>query len=154
MNEELNVEVLEELQNRYLVFALNDGIYAISLASIIEIVNIQNITRIPHAVPYVKGIVNLRGRVFPVIDLRMKLEVFAKPYDDMTSIVMIDVDNNRIGLIVDKVYEVRTILQEQLAEPPESQAGHNHCIEAVTESEGNHILIIDCERLLCEDIEL
>ncbi len=154
MSEEKNLNGLEDLQNRYLLLYLGDDLYAVSLANVIEIVSIQNITRIPHAADYVKGIVNLRGRVYPAIDLRHKLNMPEKEYDDKTCIIMVEVHDNSIGLIVDMVSEVRTFMEDDLAAPPQSDSDRSQYVAAVCEVEGKHILILDCAHLLQDDIDL
>ncbi len=153
MSEERNLNGLEDLQNRYLLLYLGDDLYAVSLTNVIEIVSIQNITWIPHAAPYVKGIVNLRGRVYPVIDLRHKLNMPEKEYDDKTCIIMVEVQGNNVGLIVDMVSEVRMFTEDDLSAPPNAESDKSQFVAAISEIEGKHILIIDCRRLLQDDID-
>ena len=152
-DQEKSQEISEELMDRYLLFRIGEESFAVPLSYVMEIVNIQSITVIPNVPDYVKGIVNLRGRVFPVIDLRLKLGMEEREYDDKTSIVMIDINEERIGLIIDLVIEVRTIESTAFAAPPGTSLRDSLYISGICTIGNDHVRCIDCDKLLQRDFE-
>ena len=93
MNENATMtnDVIEELSNRYLLFRIDEAYYGLSLTSVREIIQVPKITDIPGTPGYVKGIINLRGGVVPVIDVRLKFAMPEREYDSQTCIVVVDV---------------------------------------------------------------
>lgn len=103
---------------QYLSFLIGKEYYALDIAGVIEIVGIQKITSMPQQPNYIKGVINLRGKIIPTIDVRAK---FGKPevaYDERTCIIVVDVCGTNVGFIVDSVDEVMTIDEETVSEPP------------------------------------
>jgi len=143
-----NATELEEdtLKGRYLTFSIGDESYGIEVRYVTEIVGIQKITVIPELPEYVKGIINLRGKIIPVIDVRLRFRKEPKEYNDRTCVIVIDIKDLSIGLIVDTVSEVITIPEEDIVEPPESFS--NRYIRSIGKV-GNEVkLLLDCEKLL------
>ncbi len=155
MTEKLDMEkVMEEdtQHGKYLTFALGQEIFGIEIRYVTEIIGIQTITEIPEVPAYVKGIINLRGKVIPVIDVRLKFKKDAVAYDDRTCIVVVDINQIPIGLIVDNVNEVMNISDEDIAPPPDARASFdNKYIKGIGKSEGAVQLLLDCEKLLMAD---
>ena len=87
-NATMNTDVIEELSNRYLLFRIDEAYYGLSLTSVREIIQVPKITDIPGTPEYVKGIINLRGGVVPVIDVRLKFAMPEREYDSQTCIVV------------------------------------------------------------------
>jgi purine-binding chemotaxis protein CheW len=110
-------------EGKYLTFRLLDEIYGIRVEAILQIVAIPPITPIPRTPPFVKGVINLRGKIIPVIDLRLRFDLAETEYDARTSIVILKSKTDHgdlfIGVIVDTVIEVLDILSEQIEEKPE-----------------------------------
>ena len=108
---------------KYLTFALDGEEYAVSVLKVREIIKLIEITNVPRLPRYVKGVVNLRGKVIPVIDVRLKFGLAAKDYSDRTCIIVVEVavrgSDVLMGLIVDSVSDVVTIVNEDLATPPD-----------------------------------
>lgn len=102
---------------KYLTFKLAAEDYAVEILKVREIIGIMDITQVPQTPAYVKGVINLRGRVIPVIDLRLKFAMDAAEYDDQTCIIVVDV-GRLIGIIVDTVQEVLDIPGSQIDPPP------------------------------------
>src|SRR5690554_6663806 len=103
-------EILEDtLHGKYLTFAIGNEAYGIEIRFVTEIIGLQPITEVPEVPKYVKGIINLRGKIIPVIDVRLKFRKEPIPYDDRTCIVVIALDTLVVGLIVDNVAEVVSI---------------------------------------------
>lgn len=151
-------KILEEdtQYGRFLTFTLEDEVYGFEIRCVTEIIGIQTITKVPEVPDYVKGIINLRGKIIPVIDVRLK---FGKPpmeYDDRTCIIVIDIAEVSVGLIVDKVDEVLTIDDKDIAAPPASKTGfENRYIKGIGKAGDRVQLLLDCERLLkIEEMEM
>lgn len=108
------------LEGKYLIFTLKDKNYGLSIQAINEIIELPKITPVPKSPPALKGIINLRGSIIPVIDLRIKLEMREKEYDEQTCIIIINSStspNNHFGLIVDMVSEVIYLAEADISPP-------------------------------------
>ncbi len=140
-------------QNRYLAFALDEEDYGIDIRYVTEIIGVQPITRLPEVPKYIKGIINLRGKVVPVIDMRLKFHKESVPYNDRTCVIVIEVQELTAGLIVDSVTEVLTIEGFSIVPPPEhsSMGVQNKYISGIGRV-GNEIkLLLDCEKIFYEE---
>lgn len=104
------------------VFKLGKEEYGISILQVQEIKRITEITRVPHSPDYIKGVMNLRGSVLPVIDLKKRLNLPPQDYTEDTRIIIIKVEDVTVGMIVDAVSEVTTIDQASI-EPPQAVVG-------------------------------
>ena len=145
---------LEEdtLKDRYLTFSIGKESYGIEVRYVIEIIGIQSITEIPEMPEYVKGIINLRGKIIPVMDVRLRFRKEPKEYNDRTCIVVIDIKGSSIGLIVDSVSEVLTIPEEDVVDPPAMNKGfNNRYIKKIGKVKNEVKLLLDCEKLLSDD---
>lgn len=139
-------------QGRFLTFTLEDEVYGIEIRYVTEIIGIQSITKVPEVPEYVKGIINLRGKIIPVIDVRLKFGKEPMEYNDRTCIVVIDIAQVSVGLIVDNVDEVLTINEEDIAPPPPNKTGfENRYIKGIGKTGDRVQLLLDCERLLKND---
>lgn len=146
-------QTLDDLNGRFLTFYIGDAVYGIALIHVIEIINIQTITRVPNVPNYIKGIINLRGKVVPVLDVRLKFNLEERAYDDKTCIIVIVVNDMNVGLIVDSVSEVSTIDESNRAVPPEiGVAASNKYLESVAEVDGRIILNIDFQKFFQSDL--
>jgi len=142
----------DSMRGRYLTFALGDEVFGIGINYVKEIIGLQPINPIPEAPEHIKGIINLRGKVFPVIDMRLKFKKLPKPYTDRTCIIVIDTKENSVGLIVDSVAEVLTLKDEDIAPPPGSWTGPGRRYLSGVGKRGEHIiLLLDCEQLFTEE---
>ncbi|MDY4696607.1 chemotaxis protein CheW [Selenomonas montiformis] len=90
-------------------FKLRDEEYGVSILNVQEIRNLTDITRVPFSSDFIKGVINLRGSVLPVIDLKKRLGLAETPYTDDTRIVTVNIDDLHVGMLVDAVTEVLTI---------------------------------------------
>lgn len=109
--------------NKYLTFLLGEETYGVAIINVKEIIGMMDITHIPKMPEHVKGVVNLRGKIIPVIDLRLKLGLEERAYDDRTCIIVVEMSTSTgsklSGFIVDKVSEVQDILPEFMEDIPE-----------------------------------
>lgn len=145
-------EVEEDTQyGRYLTFYLGEEVYGIKIKYVTEIIGIQPITVIPEVPNYVKGIINLRGKIIPVIDVRLKFAKESKDYDDRTCIIVVDI-NDSVGLIVDSVAEVLTISDENISLPPNYKTVfQNRYIEGIGKVGSDVKILLDCNKLFNEE---
>lgn len=148
----LNADVMESLKGRYLLFYIEDKLYGVSLELVLEIIQIQSITHLPNVARYVKGLTNLRGKVIPVVDVRLKMNIPEKPHDDKTCIIVLDIKGTQIGLIVDSVAEVTMIDESRLASLPTSGSLPQQFLSSIVEMGDKIVINIDFERFFQEDI--
>lgn len=146
------VEMEEDTQKgKYLTFLLDKEVYAIEIKYVTEIIGFQPITEVPELPDYIKGIINLRGKIIPVMDVRLRFKKQPAEYNDRTCIIVIDVQNISVGLIVDNVSEVLSISDDSIVPPPEISRGtENRYIKAIGKVENDVKLILDCNKLLSD----
>ncbi|MGE5629488.1 MAG: chemotaxis protein CheW [Caulobacteraceae bacterium] len=150
---ENTVEMEEDTQKgRFLTFSLGKESYGIEIKYVTEIIGIQPITEIPELPEYIKGIINLRGKIIPVMDVRLRFKKEPKKYNDRTCVIVIDIKDISIGFIVDSVSEVLTIPEQDIVEPPQMNKGfNNRYIKRIGKVGDDVKLLLDCEKLLTED---
>jgi len=123
---EVKENVEDTQKGRFLTFVIGKEVYGIEIKYVIEIINIQKITEVPELPDYIKGIINLRGKIIPVMDVRLRFRKEAKEYNDRTCIVVVDIEDISVGLIVDSVSEVISITEEDIVPPPDENTGFNN----------------------------
>jgi len=111
-------------------------------------VGIQPITTVPELPDYVKGIINLRGRVIPVIDIRLRFRKAPKAYNDRTCIIVIEIKGTPVGLITDTVSEVVAIPEQNIVDPPQISMIKNKYVGKIGKVDNEVKLLLDCEQLL------
>lgn len=150
---ELEFNKEEDTQKgKYLTFAIGNEEYGIAIGYVTEIIGIQQITEVPELPPYIRGIINLRGKIIPVMDVRLRFKKDFQEYNDRTCTIVIEVGKISIGLIVDTVAEVLEIPEQDVVPPP--QVGNNHqqrYIKGIGKVEGSVKLLLDCDKLLNAD---
>lgn len=154
MNDFANTaEIIEDAQKgRFLAFLVGNEAYGIEIKYVTEIIGIQSITEMPEMPSYVKGIINLRGRIIPLIDVRLRFGKHPKDYDDRTCVIVVGVGGFSYGLIVDSVFEVMSIPDEDTSPLPEiNMSSTNKFVKLIGKTTGGIVLIVDCERLLTSD---
>ena len=141
----------ETLKGKYLIFSMGSDFYGIEIRFITEILGMQPITNIPEMPGYIKGITNLRGKIIPVMDARMRFGKGLRDYDDRTCIIVIDSNETTTGLIVDRVLEVVSLADTDIAPPLDIGGSASRFIKGFGKSGGNVTLLIDCTRLLADE---
>ncbi|MBP7401443.1 MAG: purine-binding chemotaxis protein CheW [Clostridia bacterium] len=142
----------DTLKDKYLTFTLGKEVYGIEIRYITEIIGIQQITEVPEVPAFVRGIINLRGRIVPVVDVRMKFGKPPVPYDDRTCIIVVELEDLVIGMIVDNVADVLDIPEESVVPPPEIRTGfQNRYIKGIGKVGEDVKLLLDIDRFLNED---
>jgi purine-binding chemotaxis protein CheW len=139
----------DTLKDRYLTFLLETDTYGIEVKYVTEIIGIQNVTEVPQFPEYVIGIINLRGNVIPVMDLRLRLKKEKREYNDRTCIIVAELSKLTIGIIVDSVSEVLTISEQDIVSPPQiSMNSATDYLKGIGNVENGLILLLDCEALV------
>lgn len=140
-------------KGKFLTFMMGKEEYGIEIRFVTEIIGgIQSITEVPEVPYYVKGIINLRGKIIPVMDINLRFNKEARQYDDRTCIIVVDINDLSVGLIVDNVTEVLTINDDDIVDPPDGRAGfHQKYIHGIGKVGSAVKLLLDCEKLLGSD---
>lgn len=151
----LENEVYEEnshddtIKNKYLTFIIEDEIFGIDIAHVMEIIPVPVITWMPENPEAIKGIINLRGSIIPVIDVRLRFEKEEREYDELTCIIVIEYEDNHIGMIVDTVNEVLYIPKGLISHPPNAKLKYqNKFIKAIGKVNGKVQLLLDLDKFL------
>ena len=142
----------DTLENRYLTFQLGNEVYGIEIRYVTEIVGIQKITDVPDMPDFVKGVINLRGQVIPVMDVRLRFKMEPRDYDERTCVMVVKLEKAAVGLVVDTVQEVREILEDQISPPPQVASGtSSRYILGMGKVDDEVKILLDVNRLLFEE---
>ena len=143
-------EVLEEnnFSEKYLTFQLDNETYGIELENVVEIIGMQPITKLPGLPDYVRGIINLRGKIIPVMDVRLRFNKNLVDYNERTCVIVININDLSTGLIVDNVSEVISIPKTEIIAPQGVVKENNRFIKGLGKVGDDVKLLLDCEKLL------
>jgi len=142
----------DTMKDQYLTFAVGEETFGFGIEFVTEIVGMQSITSVPDMQSYVKGVINLRGSVIPVLDIRLRFGLDEKEYDERTCIVVVCLDDLSVGLIVDIVNEVTDIPESQISPPPKVYGGAgSQYISGMGKHEDKVIILLDVTKLLSGD---
>jgi len=136
----------DSIEDMYLTFEVETEEYAVCIESVTEIVTNQRIIPAPDMPPYITGVINLRGKVVPLMDIRLRFGLPQKAYDDRTCIIVVEIDEVPTGLMVDRVKDVLEIPKDQI-EPPKYGKGDG-VIEGMGKREEQVSFIISLSKLL------
>ena len=145
------------LAGKYLTYALSSEQYGVNILKIQEIIGVMHITRVPASPDYLKGVINLRGKIIPVVDLRLKFNLEPRPYDDKTCIIVVDaVISDKavsVGIVVDTVVEVMHFTEEEDLEPAPDY-GHSLSTQFIRGMGRSHngtvVILVDIEQVLSD----
>lgn len=142
-------EIEDTLSNKYLIFELDKQEYAIAIQYVVDIINVQPVTRVPSCPEFVRGITNLRGKVIPIIDVRIRFGKQPQDYNERTCIIVVEMWGLSVGMIIDSVSEVRTIESEDIAPPPTFTSGVDiRFVDGIGKTDSGIKLILDCKTVL------
>ena len=140
MNE---VKVFSEA-TQYIKIAVGEEVDGVDISVIENIVRMQRITRVPNVAAYIKGVINLRGEIVPIMNLRLKIGLEEIEYTKDTRIIIIKTENyGKIGLIVDAVKEVVALEEDQLEKLPYDNTEENHFVSAVGKVDNTLVSVLD-----------
>ena len=135
----------------YLTFALGDETYGVPLMRVLEIIGMQPITPIPDTASHVKGVLNLRGTVIPVVDVRARFGLQLKDYEARTCIIVVQTGDWSVGLVVDRVSDVVAIPEAATAPPPPITARRkDHFLTGLGKVGDEVRLLLDIDRFLSD----
>lgn len=149
--EEEYVDEEDTQKGRFMTFRCAGDDYGIGIEYVNEIIGIQNITFVPNQEPYVIGLINLRGKIVPVIDVRLRFRKEAVSYNARTCIIVISVDETTVGIIVDEIADVVTIREEDILNPPNAGSkGASQFIFGLGKIGEEVKLLVDPQRLIAD----
>jgi len=153
--EEANLKA-EALTGKYLIFNIDNAEYGISISKIKEIIGVMPITQIPQTPSTIKGVINLRGKVIPVIDLRLRFGMEEKAYQDRTCIIVVEIDGNDgqviVGIVVDTVSEVKHIKGNEIEDKPIGlEFDVDDIILGMAKINESVMIILDIDRLFIDE---
>lgn len=141
----------DTLKGKYLIFSMGKEMFGIEIRYITEIIGMQPITEVPEMPNYVKGITNLRGKIIPVMDARLRFKKEEREYDSRTCIIVLETNDTSIGLIVDSVAEVLTMNDGDISPAPELSKGGQSYVKGIGKLADTVMLLLDSQRLLKDE---
>ena len=150
---------MEEAQKRQdieliqlVTFSVSDEEFGVDILKVQEIIRPMEITKVPKAPDFVEGVINLRGKVIPIIDLRKRFGIATREHDKNTRIIVIEINNMIVGFVVDSVSEVLRIPANTVEPPPPVVAGlESEYISGVGKLEDRLLILLDLDRLLSSE---
>ena len=147
---------MEQNLNKYLVFKINDEEYAVSITKVKEVMRYIPITPVHEASRFLKGVINMRGKIVPIIDMRSKLNIEEKPYDERTIFIVLEVQNERglfhIGIAVDVVSDVIDMTEDQIETTPSLGLKlKSQYLKGVANVEDRLLMILNIDKVLTTD---
>lgn len=136
-----------------LFFTIGEKTYGIEIEFINEIISIEQITVVPKIPDYIKGVINLRGKIVPVISIRKRFGMEEIPYDDRTCIIVLEFESGeQVGVIVDRVQEVLVADKSIISKVPDNKnVNSNHYIKSIINTEDEIKLLLDCHKLVSNE---
>ena len=143
----------DALSNKYMLFKIADEVYGIEIRFVTEIIELQKITEVPDLPDYIKGVINLRGRVIPVMDVRLRFKMQPREYDDRTCIIIVRTHETSIGFVVDTVAEVQSISESNMEEAPKfsNSTKKEQYIKSLGKVDGDVKILLDVEKIIFQD---
>jgi purine-binding chemotaxis protein CheW len=149
---------MADTDQKLLTFSLGNEGYGVSILKVKEIIGMLDITPVPKTPEFIKGVINLRGKIIPVMDLRLKFGMEEKEYNERTCIIVVEINVNEkqrlLGVVVDMVSEVVTVNDDQIEPPPEygTKVG-NDFILGIGKIKDRVVIILDIDEVfLCEEV--
>lgn len=153
---DLHDDLVTEEQIQLVSFILDNEEYGVAVLKVREIIRVPSITRVPNTPHYIEGVINLRGKVIPIISLRKRFSLEAVENDARTRIMVMDMINELTGFIVDSVVEVTRITAAEIQPAPSVFAGNvdQEYLSGVINREDRLLVLLDLERLISQDEQL
>ncbi len=156
MDEMMNTGVgsADTQEGKYMTFKSGSEYFGLEIQYVQQIIQFQAITKIPETEDYIKGLINLRGKIIPVVDVRVRFRQGECEYNDKTCILVITVKDTTVGLIVEQIAEVAEIQKENILPPPtigRNDKGHNKYVYGIGKVGTSVKLLLDPEKLLYDE---
>lgn len=138
-------------EREFLSFWLGEEEYALDILKVQEIRGYGGVTRIAQAPDFIKGVINLRGTIIPIIDLRQKFNVGNLTYDEFTIVIVLRLETRTVGIVVDSVSDVVALSEDRIREAPAfNTTVDTRYIEGLAESESGMLIVLDIEGLMAD----
>lgn len=139
-------------EKEYLSFVLGDEHYALDITTVKEIRGYEPVTKIANAPDFIKGVINLRGDIVPIVDLRIKFNVGEATYTEFTIVIMLNIQDRIVGIVVDGVSDVIRLTDEAILPPPEfGVVFDSRYLQGLADVEENMVILVNIERLVTSE---
>ena len=148
-NDLFAISEVDDIENMYLTFDVQDEEYAVNIGYVTEIVGMQRISEMPDVPAFIKGVINLRGKVIPVMDMRLRFGLPWHEYGERTTIIVMEMEDVPTGLVVDRVTDVLTMAPDSIA-PPRHWKGDegDSVVKGLGRRDDGVSIVLDVPRLL------
>ncbi len=148
-------EVSKEGESQLVVFVMENEEFACSINNVREVLKMIRVTPLPRSLDFVEGVINMRGEVIPVIDLRKRFGLPEAERTDENRIIIVEVEDRMVGLIVDSVREVLSLSDQHIQEAPSQVAGgKTDLIKGVGKADDRMLIILDLSRILTSEEQI
>ena len=155
---EEHIKSVKDLAGKYLTFSLGKEEYGLGILNVREIIGVMEITAVPHTPDYIKGVINLRGRVIPVMDLRLRFGMEESEHNQRTCIIVVEVQGQsgqfQVGMVVDSVSEVLNIAVEDIEPPPSFGTSVTDAVNilGMAKIKGEVKILLDTDKVIGEGV--
>ena len=152
LDKNMQTDSSSQTEQDFLSFVLGEEQYALDIMAVKEIRGYEPVTKIANAPPFIKGVLNLRGDIVPIVDLRIKFNVGEATYDEFTIVIMLHVCNRIVGIVVDAVSDVIKLSSDDIKPPPEfGVAFDTKFLHGLAEVQDSMVIIVNIESLISSD---
>ncbi len=145
----VNAQIAAGMPNEFLTFTLGAEEYGVDILKVQEIRGYDTVTRIPDAPDFIKGVINLRGTIVPVVDMRIKFNLGKAEYNEFTVMIILNIARRVVGMVVDGVSDVMQLTAEQIRPAPEFGAAVNtRFITGIGTLDQRMLILVDIEKLM------
>lgn len=150
--DQLSQSISASTVQEFLTFSLGDENYAIDILTVKEIRGYESVTKIANAPPFIKGVINQRGDIVPIVDLRIKFNVGQVTYDEFTIVIVLHIRSRIVGIVVDGVSDVVGLSKEQLRPPPDFGVAFNsRYLLGLASVNEQMIILVDINELISSE---
>lgn len=144
------------MENRQIVvFKLMEHEFGMDITKVLEILNYEEVRPVPNVLDYVEGIINVRGTVYPIFNLRKRLNMELTQEMSETKFILLNLDDVRVGFLVDNVSEILTVDEEQVEKAPQMiDKNKTNTIDYIIKQEGRMVIVLNVESLISEEENL
>ena len=137
---------------KYLSFEVKDEIYAMEILDVKEIIAMMKFTQVPKMPNFVKGVINLRGSIIPIIDMRLKFLMEELEYNDRTSIIIGIIEDDYVGFVVDRTADVLNINPEEMCSPPKFGTSiDTEFLKSMAKTQNGVVMVVDIKKIFTQD---
>ncbi|MEG1027668.1 MAG: chemotaxis protein CheW [Oscillospiraceae bacterium] len=151
LEDETSSQFDDDEKEKYLTFYVDNQLFAIPSSQVVDIMSLPKITYMPKLPEFVKGVINIRGKVVPLLELQHRLKGVPAVYDDSTCIIVIDHSEMNVGFIVDRVHDVSDIAYSQISKPPIIKTEKRQFLSGIAKLPNGVAMILDCEKILSDE---